>query len=61
MSAFLIGIIAGCIAAMVIQYFDRVKSYYDRGIWTKEMVWDAVGRWISAEEYKFITNEEYEN
>lgn len=41
--------------------FDRVKSYYDRGIWTKEMVWDAVGRWISAEEYKFITNEEYEN
>lgn len=30
--------------------FNTVKSYYDRGLWTAQMVENAVGRWITREE-----------
>jgi uncharacterized XkdX family phage protein len=41
--------------------FNRVKTYYDTGRWTKEMVANAVVKgWITAEEYKLITGEDYE-
>lgn len=40
--------------------FERVKWYYDRGIWTKEMVKNAVGRWITAAEYEEIVGEVYD-
>lgn len=40
--------------------FLKVKNYYDRGKWTKGMVHDAVGRWITGEEYTEITGEPYE-
>ncbi len=30
--------------------FDKVKSYYDKGLWTERMVRNAVGRWITADE-----------
>lgn len=40
--------------------FNRVKSYYDRGLWNKEMVRNAVIKeWITAEEYEVITGEVY--
>ncbi len=40
--------------------YEKVKRYYDRGLWPKEWVHDAVGKgWITAEEYKEITGEEY--
>lgn len=39
--------------------FNRVKNLYDSGAWNKQMVHDAVGRWITAEEYKIIVGEEY--
>lgn len=39
--------------------FEKVKMYYDRGLWNKEMVYQAVGRWITAEEYELITGEPY--
>ncbi len=43
--------------------FDLVKGYYAEGkensLWTKEQVFNAVGKWITAEEYKEITGEEY--
>lgn len=39
--------------------FEKVKSYYERKIWTKEMVRNAVGRWITPEEYQTITGESY--
>lgn len=40
--------------------FDRVKKYYDSGLWTIAMVRNAVvKRWITAEEYREITGEEY--
>lgn len=40
------------------QKFNRVKGYYDRGLWTAEMVRNAAGRWITEAEVKEILNEE---
>ena len=39
--------------------FALVKSYYDRGLWTIAQVRNAVGKWITAEEYEIITGEEF--
>lgn len=41
------------------QNYEKVKGYYDAGRWTKTMVWNAVGKWITPEEYKLITGEDY--
>lgn len=40
--------------------FEKVKSYYARGIWTKEMVRNAVGRWITEDQYYEITGDVYD-
>lgn len=40
------------------QKFDRVKGYYDKGLWTADMVRNAVGKWVTAEEAEEILNEE---
>lgn len=40
--------------------YTKVKGYYDNGRWSKSRVHDAVGRWITAEEYEEITREKYE-
>ena len=38
--------------------FNKVKNYYDKGLWNKQMVANAVTkRWITAEEYEIITGE----
>ena len=42
------------------KHFDKVKDYYDSGVWTKSMVYNAVNRWITPEEYEEITGEKYE-
>lgn len=39
--------------------YSKVKSYYDNGLWNKNRVYNAVGKWITADEYKEITDEEY--
>ena len=40
--------------------FALVKKYYDRGLWSKARVHKAVEcKWITADEYKEITGEEY--
>jgi uncharacterized XkdX family phage protein len=40
--------------------FNKVKKYYDSGLWNKEMVGNAVVKhWITAEEYELITGEPY--
>ena len=39
--------------------YNKVKEYYDRGLWSKTRVRNAVGKWISADEYQEITGEEY--
>ena len=41
--------------------FNKVKTYYDKGLWNLTMVRNAVVKnWISAEEFKQITGEPYE-
>lgn len=40
--------------------FDKVKNYYDNGLWTLTQVYNAVGKWITKEEYKEITGEDYQ-
>ena len=40
--------------------FEKVKDYYDRGLWSKTRVHAVVGKWITAEEYEEITGEPYE-
>lgn len=34
--------------------FDIVKKYYESGLWTKKMVENAVGRWITSIEAEEI-------
>ncbi len=43
---------------------SKVKGYYDSGLWTKEMVANAVTHppaspWITATEYQEITGDTY--
>jgi len=33
--------------------------YYDKGLWSKERVYNVVGKVITAEEYEEITQKEY--
>ena len=39
--------------------YEKVKAYYDDGIWNKTRVYNAVGKWITEKEYKEITGEDY--
>ena len=40
--------------------YAKVKYYYDNGIWSIGRVYDAVGQgWITPEEYKEITGQDY--
>lgn len=40
--------------------YEKVKKYYDKGLWNLEMVRNAVvKKWITAEEFKEITGEDY--
>ena len=40
--------------------FNKVKNYYDQGLWNKTMVANAVVKeWITADEYEEITGEVY--
>ena len=42
------------------KHFKKVKGYCDSGLWSIERVRNAVVKsWITAEEYKIITGEEY--
>lgn len=41
--------------------FNKVKRYYETGMWNKTMVRNAViKRWITALEFEEITGEVYE-
>ena len=40
--------------------YETVKDFFDRGLWKNNRVRDAVKMgWITAEEYKNITGEDY--
>jgi hypothetical protein len=35
--------------------FDKIKSYYDNGLWKIQRVWNVVGKGITEDEYLEIT------
>ena len=39
--------------------FEKVKNYYDKGLWNIDKVWNVVGRWITEAEYEEITGYVY--
>lgn len=39
--------------------FDKVKEFYDVGLWSLGMVHNAVERWITAEEFLVVTGMKY--
>jgi len=42
--------------------FEKVKRYYDEGLWNVARVRNAVVKgWITAEEFQIITGEPYES
>jgi len=42
--------------------FEKVKIFYEKRLWSKKRVRDAVIKgWISGKQYKEITGEEYSN
>ena len=42
--------------------YEKVKNYYDKGLWTVGMVRNAVIKgWITPEEFEEITGEPYDN
>ncbi len=41
-------------------WFDRIKFYYEQGLWSKKRVYNVVGKVITAEEYEEITGQEYD-
>lgn len=41
--------------------FEMVKNFYDEGLWSKKAVKNAVKKgWITTDEYKEITGEDYD-
>ena len=41
--------------------FEKVKGYFQAGLWTRQMVLNAVGRWITEEEAREIVGDEQES
>ena len=42
-------------------WFEKIKRYYEAGVWNRQMVRNAVKKGkITAEEYGTITGEKYE-
>jgi hypothetical protein len=39
--------------------FEKIKGYYDSGLWGIQRVWNVVGKAITEAEYKQITGFEY--
>ncbi len=40
-------------------WFDKIKFYYEEGLWDKQRVRNAVGKVITEEQYLEITGEIY--
>ena len=38
---------------------SKVGDYYDAEVWNKQMIWDAVNKWITAQDYEDITGEPF--
>ncbi len=35
--------------------FEKIKAYYQSGLWSIDRVWNVVGKAITADEYEEIT------
>lgn len=47
---------------MAMSKFEKVKHYYDTGLWSISRVRDAVIKdWITSEQYAEITGKEYDD
>lgn len=42
------------------KWFAKVKLWYDKGLWSLDMVFAAVPKMITPEEYYQITGQEYD-
>lgn len=43
------------------KHYNKVKKWYDMGMWNIEVVKSAVKKgWVTAEEFKEITGEDYD-
>ena len=40
-------------------WFEKIKYYYEHGLWDKQRVRNVVGKVLTAEEYELITGEAY--
>jgi hypothetical protein len=41
-------------------WFDRIRFYYEQGLWDRCRVRNVVGKVITADEYESITGEVYD-
>ena len=41
-------------------WFDRIKFYYEEGLWDKQRVRNVVGKVINEQEYREITGSDYD-
>ena len=39
--------------------FEKVKQYFEKGLWSEIRVHNAVNRWLTPTEYLEITGKEY--
>lgn len=40
--------------------YEKVRNYYKNHLWTLDQVRNAVGKWITREEFEEITGEMFE-
>ena len=40
-------------------WFDRIRFYYEQGLWDRHRVRNVVGKVLTAEEYEQIVGEPY--
>lgn len=40
---------------------DKIKYYYEVGLWNIDRMWNVVGKALTEEQYKEITGFEYPN
>jgi hypothetical protein len=41
-------------------WFEKIKYYYEQGLWDKQRVRNVVGKVINEQEYREITGSDYD-
>ena len=42
-------------------WFEKIKYYYEQGLWDKQRVRSVVGKVINEQEYREITGNDYDD